>query len=133
KLMRSLLQRWEDSQRAPQLHIVGEPANLKESDIVAMAKAESLVIGEDIVITARRLTDLPAHLSSAAMGLIYSLGCDGICRVAEELLLCVCPVAVSGVGAFNEVFFDNAACSLTGLGDDEIVAKLSEWLIRSIS
>ena len=133
RLMRILLDRWDDASRKPQLHIVGQTANLAEADIVGFAHAESLKMGEDVMISARRLTPISEYLSNSILGVVPSMGSEHICRVAEEFLLCGTPVAVSGVGALDEVLFPGAGASFKDKTDIEAAELIIKWCKESMS
>jgi glycosyltransferase involved in cell wall biosynthesis len=116
----------------PQLHLVGEPANLSTAALEALVAERGLVLGNDVRITAQRIEDVPRLLSRAAVGLVPSIGSEVIGRVAEEFLLCGTPVFVSGVGSLAEVVaFEGAGRSYGGDALDDAAAWLSHWIVTS--
>jgi glycosyltransferase involved in cell wall biosynthesis len=133
RMVAALLKTWEATLPRPRLHIVGEPANLSVAHITAQAAAAGLVVGDDVVMTGRRVEDIGALLSGAAVGVVPSLGSEMICRVAEEFLVCGTPVVVSGVGSLEETLaFPGAGVSWKGMTNAGAVGCLKEWVVRSI-
>lgn len=126
-LMAKVWKTWGDARR-PMLHIVGEPANLSESDVRGMIAKHGAA--NDVKLTVARVENVAALLSGAALGVVPSIGSEIICRVAEEFLLCGTPVVVSGVGSLNEVLFEGAGASYGGRGADEAAAILAKWIKR---
>lgn len=101
----------------PILQIVGRKENLNKQDLLRAASALGII--EDIDILEGNIHNPSELLSSAAIGIIPSLGSEVICRVAQEFLLCGTPILVSKAGALHEVLFDSAGlCS--NLGQDDI-------------
>jgi glycosyltransferase involved in cell wall biosynthesis len=133
QIMRLVLDQWQDPQRKPRLHIIGQPANLSEADLNEYAKAAKLELEEDVMISARRVSPIAKYLSEAVLGVVPSTGSEIICRVAEEFLLCGTPVIVSGVGSLEEVLFENAGESFKDLSDKEAADIIIKWIKKSMS
>ncbi len=94
----------------PLLQIVGRNENLTKPDL--LRAASTLGISDDIEILEGPVHKPSELLSSAAIGIIPSLGSEVICRVAQEFLLCGTPILVSKAGALHEVLFESAGlCS----------------------
>jgi len=130
-LFSELKRLWPTEQRRLQLHFIGEPANLTTANLEDLVIASGLRLGDDVIITDRRIGDIADNLSRAGIGLIPSTGSEIICRVAEEFLLCGTPVAVSGVGSLSEVLFDGAGCSFASQTMKDTVNLLLDWTLRS--
>jgi len=94
----------------PLLQIVGRKENLTKEDL--LLAASNLQVLDDIEILEGHVQNPSDLLSSAAIGIIPSLGSEVICRVAQEFLLCGTPILVSKAGALHEVLFTSAGlCS----------------------
>lgn len=128
-----LLAAWESETPRPCLHIIGEAANLSVAELEDCVLAHGLRWGSDVVVTARRIDDVPAVLSSACLGVIPSLGSELICRVAEEFLLCGTPVAVSGVGSLEEVLFPGAGFSFGEMNNGDMIDAFRHWIQLSVT
>ena len=100
----------------PQLHIVGEEANVSESQLIAAAGRIGLIPGKDVRVSKGRHPNPAKLLSGALIGVVSSIGSEIICRVAEEFLVCGAPVFVSGVGSLEEMIFDRSGWSYRGMG-----------------
>jgi glycosyltransferase involved in cell wall biosynthesis len=85
-----------------QLKIVGEPANVSVAHLDQWTKEAGLVLGQDVVIDARRVPDVAALMTGVDLGVVSSVGSEYICRVAQEFLLCGTRIFVSGVGSLAE-------------------------------
>lgn len=131
-LMKGVLDAWPATAPRPLLHIVGEPANLSVDDVVAIGTRLGLKQAVDFKITARRVEDLPALLSRAAIGLVPSTGSEIIGRVTEEFLLCGTPVVVSGVGSLEEALFPGGGASYRGVNPQDSAKLLLGWIRRSV-
>ncbi len=108
----------------PLLQIVGRNENLTKQDL--LNAADALGIRDDVEILEGHVQNPAELLSSAAIGIIPSLGSEVICRVAQEFLLCGTPILVSKAGALHEVLFESAGiCSTLAEHDiPEIVSFL---------
>jgi glycosyltransferase involved in cell wall biosynthesis len=94
----------------PLLKIFGRKENLTRDDLEAAAL--KLGIESDTEIVEGSVERPSELLSSAALGIVPSLGSEVICRVAQEFLLCGTPVLLSKAGALEEVLFESAGiCS----------------------
>jgi glycosyltransferase involved in cell wall biosynthesis len=131
--MRLVLAGWPRERVTPCLHIVGEPANLQSSQLIALAAGQGLVLGKDFRLTDTRVADVPSLLSRAALGLVPSIGSESICRVAAEFLLCGTPIAVSGVGSLEDMLFEGAGLSYRGLKDEDAAKLIQELTLTSLS
>ena len=114
----AMLSSWGAERHAlrPRLIIVGRPANVTVADLVTVAQGRGLAVAvveqmdgappvpvADVVIAPTQVTDVAALMARATLGVVPSLCSEVICRVAEEMILCGAPVAVSGVGSLGEV------------------------------
>ncbi|MEZ4742840.1 MAG: glycosyltransferase family 4 protein [Bdellovibrionota bacterium] len=100
------LQKYDVIVEKPILHIVGLEKNITVKDIDI--ERQRLGIPSDcIAFTASYVTDVPALMASASLGIISSIGSEVICRVAEEFLMCGTPIFTSGVGGLAEVNLDD--------------------------
>lgn len=125
---RLILNQWQSDDK-PILKIVGEPANISVRHLEEFAAQEGLVWGEDVVVHAGRLDDVPRLLSEATVGVVSSVGSEIICRVAEEFLCCGTPVFVSGVGSLPEVLIDESmGLSYEGLDAATAAEKMKRKL-----
>jgi hypothetical protein len=71
-------------------------------------------------------------MSGTHLGVIPSLGSEVICRVAQEFLLCGCPIFVSGVGSLEECLFSaSAGSSYRGLDFSSSVQLFVQTLIQA--
>ena len=100
----------------PQLHIVGEEANVSESQLIAAAGRIGLIPGKDVRVSKGRHPNPAKLLSGALIGIVSSIGSELICRVAEEFLVCGTPIFVSGMGSLDEMIFDRSGWSYRGMG-----------------
>jgi glycosyltransferase involved in cell wall biosynthesis len=131
-MLRDVLASWPHTAPKPLLHVVGEPANLSVDDVVAMGKRAGLAPDVDFRVTARRVDDLPALLSRAAIGIVPSTGSEIIGRVTEEFLLCGTPVVLSGVGSLEEALFPGGGASYRGMNPADRARLLLGWIRRSV-
>jgi glycosyltransferase involved in cell wall biosynthesis len=90
----------------PKLHIVGEPANISDTEMWNAVLERGLK--DKVLFTPSRVKDVASLLSGATLGVVSSLGSEIICRVAEEFLLCGCPILVTDVGSLPETLFPGA-------------------------
>jgi glycosyltransferase involved in cell wall biosynthesis len=127
-----ILRMWGDQPCRPQLHIVGEPANVSVADLVRAVQRAGLVIDDDVTITTGRVEDVAALMSEAALGVVPSIGSEIICRVAEEFLLCGTPVAVSAAGSLPEVVFPGAGFCFGAKSETDTVQSFIEWIRTSL-
>lgn len=127
--------RWRDHQRRPCLHIIGEPANISQNQLLELIAKAGLKINEDVIISTGRLDNINTILSQAILGLIPSIGSELICRVGQEFLMCGTPVVVSGVGSLDEVLFaPDAGASYGALESNlEIATLIMNWVDKSLS
>ena len=128
-----ILRMWGNQPFKPQLHIVGEPANVSTADLVGAATQVGLVIDDDIKITTGRVEDVAALMSGATLGVVPSLGSEIICRVAEEFLLCGTPVAVSSAGSLPEVIFPRAGFCFGTKSEMDTVQSFIDWMRTSLA
>jgi glycosyltransferase involved in cell wall biosynthesis len=117
----------------PLLQMAGRNENLTKQDLLNTARALGLT--EDIEVLEGHAQDPSQLLSSAAVGIIPSLGSEVICRVAQEFLLCGTPILVSKAGALNEVLFESAGlCSSLSAHDrGELVSFLHSAITEDVS
>jgi glycosyltransferase involved in cell wall biosynthesis len=94
---------WRHAENFPVIHIIGQSANVDPGMIDQWAKESGFILGKDYLLSDRYIENLPALMRSAGLGVVCSVGSEQICRVAEEFLLCGCPVLVSGVGGLGEI------------------------------
>jgi glycosyltransferase involved in cell wall biosynthesis len=127
----ALLKVWPQERPRPLLHVIGQAANLKVSDIKEAAKQAELVWDHDVKLTASRVKSLAVILSRSTLGIVPSLGSEVICRVAYEFSLCGTPIFVSGVGALEEALFDGAGASYKGLSFDASVKLLADLILHA--
>lgn len=130
RIMAQVWRAWTDAATKPVLHIVGEAANISESEVrrlVAKHGAEA-----DTKLTFARVEDVPKLMGEAALGVVPSLGSEIIARVAEEFLLCGTPVVVSGVGSLDEVLFSDAGASYRGRSVTEAAQIVTAWVEKSV-
>ena len=128
KIFKKILDQWKGPAR-PQLHIVGEPANLSVRHLEEYAAEEGLIWDEDVVVTAVRVADVRKLLAESTVGVVSSIGSEIICRVAEEFLLCGTPVFVSGVGSLKEVLTaPEMGASYGDLAPETVAATLARLL-----
>lgn len=127
-----LIRAWPKDLPKPCLHVVGEPANLSATHLEHWAKAEGLQVGEDVLLTVRRVPDIAQLLSRATLGWVPSLGSEIICRVAEEFLVCGTPIAVSGVGSLDETLFEGAGFSYGGMSEEQASEVVAAWIRASL-
>ena len=128
-----ILRVWGNQPQKPQLHIVGEPANVSAADLVRAVERVGLVIDDDVRITTGRVEDVAALMSGSTLGVVPSLGSEIICRVAEEFLLCGTPVAVSAAGSLPEVVFPGAGFCFGAKSEIETVQSFIEWIRTSLA
>lgn len=134
RLMHRVISSWPDFERRPRVHVIGLPANLSEAEICQAAEDAGLKVGDDVLISAKRMNPIADYLSQAVLGVIPSNGSELICRVAEEFLLCGTPIVVSGVGALEEILFsDEAGASYRGLNDNDAAQLIGEWIQKSLT
>lgn len=126
-----LKKRWPSDRISPVLHIIGEKANLSQTDLINYIDKYQLKIGKDVLITEERVQNIYKVLGQAAIGWVPSLGSEHICRVAEEFLLVGTPIFVSGAGATEEVLFNDAGQSYRNKTDDEAAQQLVDFIIQS--
>lgn len=127
-----ILRMWGNQPSRPQLHIVGEPANVSAADLVRAVEHVGLVIDDDVRITTERTADVAALMSGAVLGVVPSLGSEIICRVAEEFLLCGTPVAVSAAGSLPEIIFPGAGFCFGAKSEVDTVQAFIEWIRTSL-
>jgi glycosyltransferase involved in cell wall biosynthesis len=135
KIAAKLFAKWPTNYEPPLLHIIGEPANLNETDIKRYAESVGLELNKNILLTSSRVANIKDYLCSAAVGIIPSLGSEIICRVAYEFLLCGTPIVVSDAGALQESLFDESAGQFfKNIDDEDVVSSvLLEEIKRSLS
>lgn len=126
-----VLSNWSDPVTRPQLHIVGQPANISVRQMERMIASHGFRAG-DVELTALRVENVAALLGGATLGLIPSKGSEIICRVAEEFLLCGTPIFVSGAGSLDECLFPGAGQSYRGLDVTAGSIQLGAALRRAI-
>ena len=127
-IFRAVLSAWPSGAPRPLMRIVGEPANVSESDLKAAAAAHGLALVEDVIIDVGRKADVAELLSGATVGMVPSNGSELICRVAEEFLLCGVPLLVSGVGSLDEVLYPGAGESYRGESGPAAAERLMRLL-----
>ncbi len=129
---RMLLDVWPQGEPQPWLEVIGEPANIPTAHLHAFARDVGLRHGQDYDIVDQRLSDLDARMSATHLGVICSQGSEVICRVAEEFLLCGCPLFVSGVGSLEDCLqHDGFGVSYRQMEPTVAVATLKQWLWQS--
>ncbi|NRA65794.1 MAG: hypothetical protein HRU19_14990 [Pseudobacteriovorax sp.] len=134
EIFAKLLQIWPTNYPRPLLKVIGEPANLGPDDIMSSADDFTLVKGQDWELITKRIDNIEGLLSQSDVGVISSLGSEVICRVAEEFLLCGCPIFVSGVGSLEDcLLFQGAGGTYAELTKDSAAQRLCDLLLESMS
>lgn len=132
KVFARVLADWPGPYPRPVLHVVGEPANLSVVAVEELARAAGLTVGDDVLLTSKRVADIAQVLSTATLGIVPSIGSEIIARVAEEFLLCGTPIVVSGVGSLEETLFDGAGFSYRGKDPDAAAVLVRDALLKSL-
>lgn len=127
-----MLEIWPQNVQAPQLHIIGEDANLSARELLSFAESLGLELNKNVLITNHRVPNVQERLSQSCLGLIPSVGSEHICRVAEEFLSLGTPIFVSGAGATEEALFAGAGVCYRNQEDEEIARQLKELVLKSI-
>lgn len=86
------------------LKIIGEEKNTTANEIIK--KSNDLNIAQNVVITTKIIENKNEIMRNAVVGVVSSLGSEVICRVAQEFLMCGCPVLTSGVGSLEETLIE---------------------------
>ncbi len=136
EFMRGLLKKWpQEIAKKPRLHIIGEPANLSKETLIRWVKQNELCLGDDVILTSERVSNIASYLSKAVFGFIPSTGSEIICRVAHEFLLCGTPIVVSGVGSLDDAISDHAGhgYSYKSLTFDETIDLLVKASLQYIT
>ncbi len=129
EVYQELLKGWRQDRPRPFLEIIGQPANISESQLRGFAKEQNLLEGQDWQLCAERIPDLSHRLSGTHLGVISSLGSEVICRVAEEFLLCGVPLFLSGVGSLEECLREkNFGYSFRGMDVKQTALLLEQAL-----
>ncbi len=126
KMFQTLTQSWPKSRPKPFLKIIGQKSNVSPEDLHETAARLGLQKSSDYEILDQRVSDLPAQMANATLGIIPSLGSEVIGRVTEEFLLCGTPVLIAPVGSLKE-------CLVTEqMGDILNEESLKVWLEKSL-
>jgi len=129
EVYQELLKNWPKDRPKPFLEIIGQPANISESQLRDFAREQNLQEGQDWQLCTERMPDLGKRLSGTHVGVISSLGSEVICRVAEEFLLCGAPLFLSGVGSLEECLREkNFGHSFRGLDVKQTALLLEQAL-----
>ena len=79
---------------------MGYQANIATSEL--QNEVVRLSLESHVEIIDRRLPSIEEKMAQTSLAIIPSLGSEVICRVAEEFLLCGCPLVVSDAGSLAE-------------------------------
>lgn len=132
RIFARVLSDWPGPYPRPLMSVVGEPANLTVVAVEQLARSAGLAVGDDVLLTSKRVADISQLMSEAALGVVPSVGSEIIARVAEEFLLCGTPIVVSGVGSLDETLFEGAGVSYKGKDPDQAAIVVRDALLKSL-
>lgn len=133
RIMSIILNKWSLDIPKPILQFIGKTANLNSNDIKTIGIKYGLNMNEHIRLITNHISNINEYIIHSTLGIIPSIGSEIISRVAQEFLMCGVPIIVSGVGALEEMLFDDTAgASYKGLNDNECADLIIQWAYQSL-